>query len=66
MCGSCESKMGKAGLGLGVLSTVGAVVLRLTHMTPMNLGSHSLAAAAQLFFLLAIAANTTHGHEPAA
>lgn len=66
MCGSCEPKMGKAGMGLGVLFMVLAAVSRLAHFYPASLGPRSFAAAAALMFLMAIAANTTHSHDHAA
>ena len=63
MCGTCEQKMGKAGMALGGLSTLLALVCRVAHVAPMEIGARSFAAGAVLMFLMAIAANTTHAHE---
>jgi hypothetical protein len=65
MCGKCETCMGKAGTGLGMVSLLVAVVLKLAHVSIMGVGPRSFAGASALFLLLAIAANTApHEHPP--
>lgn len=61
MCGKCDVVMGKAGccsIALGAISTLLAVVSRLSAFAPMRLGPRSFAAGAALLFLLAIAIHT--------
>ena len=63
MCGKCEHVAGKAGLGLGILGTVLAVVSKCCYFSVLHAGPRGFAAFAALMFLMAIAANTSHPHE---
>jgi hypothetical protein len=55
--------VGKAGMGLGLLSTLLAVGAKLGHMPCSGPGPKSFGGFAALMLLLAIAANTSHKHE---
>ena len=66
MCGKCEGMMSKGATGIGLVSTLLAIVSRALHFTPGQLGPRSFAGMAALMFLLAIAVNTcphSHGGE---
>ncbi len=62
MCGSCEPKLAKASMLLGIVSFLIGIVSHVAGIAVRGAGPKSFAAAAALFLLLAIAANTTRSH----